>query len=240
MRIGTNGARLLGRVEPGFRDLVKEAIEKGAVLRASTGKHPMRVVCPDGETLTLSQTPSDWRGRKNATAFFRRHGLEVGPKPQKPKPRAKPGVERAAAWLAMQPEDREFTQHDLAAELGVGPHQAYRLHLKEWVAKKKIVLVRYTRNPGQRGVGTAVYARRMPLTHNWNETLQVLTPDVKVDAVLDRIVEPLPTEPEVNGHAALQEAAEAPVATQKATMWRHISDALFSLAQAAEVAARLE
>lgn len=246
-----NGANLLSRVDPAMRDIVKEAIDKGALLRAGTGKHPMKVICPDGESFTMSTSTSDWRARKNFTAYLRRHGLDVGPRPQKPKPRPEPGQQRAAAWLAMQAEDREFTTEDFAAEMGLSggtPRSGYvRAYLRGWLEKGRIHEVRRVRRAGQRGIGTPVYSRRPPLR---------VMPDV--DQLVGELITPPPSEgvqervlmnvladydsvhlPEPNGHAPATTTTE-PLAGLRSQMWRNISEALLLFAQAAEIRARLD
>lgn len=217
--LASNGA--LQHVTREYRDVVEQAMAQGAELRRAVGRHPLRLALPTGEVYPLSiSNGSDPRTRLNFIAQLRRAGMKVGPQRQKPK-RPTPGHDRASAWLALQPEDREFTAEELGGELGIGYHA--RRYCYEWRQRGRVYVRHLVHAPGQRGKGTPVYGKLpAPKPQQDVELFGVAATPLRV-VMAEPIAAPTP-EP------------TPPTPNPRALMWKKISEGLLLLAEAAEIA----
>lgn len=59
-----------------IKELMRRMEDAGAECVGYSKNHP-RMKMPDGSTISLPSSPSDWRGLKNAASLARRRGLDI-------------------------------------------------------------------------------------------------------------------------------------------------------------------
>lgn len=52
-------------------------LKKNKIPVDPNGKH-ITVFCPNGKSVTIARTPSDWRSLRNAKADLKRNGVDLG------------------------------------------------------------------------------------------------------------------------------------------------------------------